>query len=285
MADAVTSGLREALDAALESSSSNNNNNISSHSPSPSAADTADTASVDDMGYEDHQPTTQQQQQRRRGSMSHMEEKERRASIKAIMTDDHLTPFEKRKSIQHLMDGRRNSISASSHCSSYHSVSGSEDDDNDHNNKNDHHNHHDNGDADDRSNEDFEASLARSDRKFAICNDQTRRAEHERPPCPHYDRKCTIIAPCCGAAFGCRICHDDCPVLPPILVKRTPARRSNSMPNMMHNDNNPQYDTEDETHHAIDRFAIREVICRQCYTRQSSKTYVENRDGVRLFSR
>jgi hypothetical protein len=29
---------------------------------------------------------------------------------------------------------------------------------------------------------------------------------------------------------------------------------------------------EEETHHEIDRFAIREVICRKCFTRQSSKT-------------
>jgi hypothetical protein len=28
----------------------------------------------------------------------------------------------------------------------------------------------------------------------------------------------------------------------------------------------------EETHHEIDRFAIAEIICRLCYTRQSSKT-------------
>ncbi|CAB9496747.1 repeat-containing protein [Seminavis robusta] len=39
--------------------------------------------------------------------------------------------------------------------------------------------------------------------------------EQSRPPCTHYERNCTMIAPCCGAAFGCRICHDECPNLPP----------------------------------------------------------------------
>eukprot|EP00581_Thalassiosira_minuscula_P008065 CAMPEP_0183703834 /NCGR_PEP_ID=MMETSP0737-20130205/1414_1 /TAXON_ID=385413 /ORGANISM="Thalassiosira miniscula, Strain CCMP1093" /LENGTH=679 /DNA_ID=CAMNT_0025930631 /DNA_START=88 /DNA_END=2123 /DNA_ORIENTATION=- len=42
-----------------------------------------------------------------------------------------------------------------------------------------------------------------------------RRAIETAPPCTHYDRNCHIVSPCCGATFGCRICHDDCPVLPP----------------------------------------------------------------------
>ncbi len=25
-------------------------------------------------------------------------------------------------------------------------------------------------------------------------------------PCVHYNRKCNIIAPCCGEVFGCRVC-------------------------------------------------------------------------------
>ena len=243
MTSTVASGLREALDAALESNEAG--------SPSPSAADTVTSV---DMGYEEHEPT------RRRGSMTHDEEKQRRASIKAIMADGNLTPFEKRKSIQHLMDGRRGSMGASSHCSSRSSVKFDSDTD------------------DDRSvEEDGGTSLLRSERKFAICNDQTRLAEQQRPECPHYDRKCTLIAPCCGAAFGCRICHDDCPVLPPIINKRQPIKRSASMPGMFENDlAGSDYDNEDETHHNIDRFAVREIICRECYTRQSSKTYVSS---------
>ena len=34
--------------------------------------------------------------------------------------------------------------------------------------------------------------------------------ELQRPHCPHYERNCSIISPCCGQIFGCRICHDEC---------------------------------------------------------------------------
>ena len=226
MTSTITAELREALDASLDS-----NNDSGEETPV-------------DMGYETHEPT------RRRGSMTHEQEKERRASIKAIMADGSLTPFEKRKSIQHLMDGRRQSMSTSSVGSSVgerlvsdHETESSEDD----------------------------KSILFNDRCIVICNDQTRAAEQERPECPHYERKCTLIAPCCGAAFGCRICHDDCPMLPPIINKKHPIRRSASMPSIP---DNPitHYDDGDEQTHTIDRFAVREVICRECYTRQSSKT-------------
>lgn len=109
--------------------------------------------------------------------------------------------------------------------------------------------------------------------------------EKSRPPCAHYMRNCTIIAACCGLAFGCRICHDESPVLPPPLRRRKAGlvadqvvrqagshisnafKRRQSMPL-----ENEPYDDEEENHHLIDRFAIREVICRECFTRQSSKT-------------
>lgn len=38
---------------------------------------------------------------------------------------------------------------------------------------------------------------------------------HESPqvetkePCPHYDRKCMILAKCCNKWFDCRLCHDE----------------------------------------------------------------------------
>jgi hypothetical protein len=105
----------------------------------------------------------------------------------------------------------------------------------------------------------------------AVCNEQSKRMELSRPECGHYERNCTMIAPCCGAAFGCRICHDDCPILPPKITIQQARRRyprSSSLPSSFTNMNqNP-----DDTHHAIDRFAVREIICRMCYTRQSSKT-------------
>jgi hypothetical protein len=126
-----------------------------------------------------------------------------------------------------------------------------------------------------------------------------RRMEKSRPPCQHYERNCTIIAFCCGMAFGCRICHDECPVLPMPIKRDPPAAattaataqavtttnttgNSDSTNNNNNNqDRHPKKEKrrslplgweEEETHHAIDRFAIAEVICRLCYTRQSSKT-------------
>lgn len=109
----------------------------------------------------------------------------------------------------------------------------------------------------------------------------SRLMEQSRPHCEHYDRNCTVVAPCCGLAFGCRICHDECPNLPKPLYRRHKENemlverledmkmqrqfeRRRSMP--------LDLEEEEETHHNIDRFAIREVICRSCYTRQSSKT-------------
>lgn len=155
----------------------------------------------------------------------------------------------------------------------------------------------------------------------------SRRMEKSRPPCPHYERNCTIISPCCGLAFGCRICHDDCPVLPMPFAKRplppppppplpalvvTPddggiaqqgspswtvsgasmeaTQGGATMPKerilnweaverAKHKQEKRRsmplsYDdfAGDEPHHEINRFAIAEIICRLCYTRQSSKT-------------
>src|SRR3569623_3776399 len=92
-------------------------------------------------------------------------------------------------------------------------------------------------------------------RGFSLCNEQTRRAEQSRPPCPHYERKCTIIAACCGAAFGCRICHDDCPVLPPKINNGGRRyHRSASLPSSFTSMGASGGDDED-THHQIDRFA------------------------------
>lgn len=147
-------------------------------------------------------------------------------------------------------------------------------------------------------------AVAAQDQAFyqQSATEHSKRAELSRPACEHYNRNCTIVSPCCGAAFGCRICHDDCPVLPPVIqqCERVPEEpmgmssglgvmdhegamagggdgngggaggagrypRSASMPVSLASFQEPQ-------HHTIDRHAIREVICRRCYTRQSSKT-------------
>jgi hypothetical protein len=77
-------------------------------------------------------------------------------------------------------------------------------------------------------------------------------------------------APCCGAAFGCRICHDDSPILPPLLMMKQVCRypRSSSLPGSF----TTMAQTPEDTHHNIDRFAVKEVICRECCTKQSANT-------------
>jgi hypothetical protein len=223
----------------------------------------SEMAEIVDMGYEDAAPM------KRRGSMTHQQEKERRASIKAIMSDTTITPMAKRLSIQHIMDGRRNSINASAH-SGRNSVCGSAASST----------CEETPECLDADNTPYgygdEEPMIQSGRvgqagdPYAFSNEQTRRTEQGRPPCSHYERNCTIIAPCCGAAFGCRICHDDCPALPPKIIRK--YHRSASLPSSFTSMGTPQ---PEDNHHEIDRFAITEVICRECFTRQSSKTYVK----------
>ena len=52
----------------------------------------------------------------------------------------------------------------------------------------------------------------------------------------HYQRKCNVVAPCCGVPFGCRVCHDE------MSAACGP----------------------------MDRFAIKEIVCKDCNTRQSA---------------
>jgi CHY zinc finger len=199
----------------------------------------------------------------RSGSMSQDEERQRRASIKAILADERLPMQERRRSIQNLMDGRRSSIGTASVASTASTTYGDDDP----------YGYGDpeayQGGSQDQS-RDYRGGM-RLDSSFVcepVSNEMTMRAEQTRPPCTHYDRRCTMVAPCCGAAFGCRICHDDSPILPPLLIqKRAMGRyaRSSSMP--MNTSMSPE-----DTHHNIDRFAVKEVICRECYTKQSSKT-------------
>lgn len=111
--------------------------------------------------------------------------------------------------------------------------------------------------------------------------DMARRMEQARPKCNHYARNCTIISPCCGAAFGCRICHDECPVLPPPKYgvqsqqqNVQPTQSTQSSQRYPRSSSLPAswIDMPEPEQHTIDRFAIKEIICRQCFTRQSSKT-------------
>ena len=248
----------------------------------------------------DEMETATHQSYQRRGSMSNEEERERRASIKAILADTSIPEVERRRSIQQLMDGRRTSLG--SRCSTPPSTdvdSGTEDMTSDEyghpppplhassymmtNNNN---NNNSTTAAAPYATTNMlnsptatagpggltpEAMAMLSGEIHPYANEQTKRAELTRPCCDHYDRKCTMIAPCCGAAFGCRICHDDCPVLPPKIEVQQARRRyprSSSLPSSF----TSMDATPEDTHHTIDRFAVREVICRECFTRQSSKT-------------
>jgi len=211
--------------------------------------------------------------------MSLEEEKERRASIKAILADTTITPQERRRSIQSLMDGRRSSIgtATSSIIDGRRSSTGTAT-----SISSEPSNNTDLYGYGDGSPDGYEKTSSLNDLldngEKAVCipvsNGKTKRAELTRPPCNHYVRNCTMIAPCCGAAFGCRICHDDCPILPPLLIAKRASRmqpRSSSMPlGFMDDEDHAQHDT----HHTIDRFQVKEIICRVCYTKQSSKTYV-----------
>lgn len=113
-----------------------------------------------------------------------------------------------------------------------------------------------------------------------------RTMEKSRPTCTHYHRNCSIVSPCCGLVFGCRICHDDYPDLPPPLSKQQSGRDNLSTPVAavasapmktptvsQHSSSLPMnFDEDEESHHEINRFLIKEVICRECFTLQSSKT-------------
>jgi len=186
----------------------------------------------------------QYQPKTKRISMPMMTDQERRASIKSIMADKTISPLEKRRSIQGLMDGRRSSAGYGA-----------------------------------------TKSVQPPPNTFLQSNESNnnnmdvKRMELCRPVCNHYERNCSIISPCCGAVYGCRLCHDESPVLPPpkygVHKSNTNnngrpdgkiVHRCSSLPSSFTGTPEPE-----ETHHTIDRFAIREIICRKCHTRQSSK--------------
>lgn len=319
-------------------------------------------------------------------------QQERRNSIREIMADESLTPLEKRRNIQFLMDGRRRSSAShvstgsvgSSNSPGVMATSAMEAAENHQSDNEDNYSHHSSGNqyayninyADASMNgtsntmdseyygygdyssqqqtqqhsQDQSASVVVNEELLqaldaggaagrkqrsssmplwsedttraaaplvaassnAIWDDPvniSRRMEKSRPPCSHYERNCTIVSPCCGLAFGCRICHDECPVLPMPFAQRPPpppqrteaiVSDSSGSTDTASQDRPPKpqerilnweaverakhrhekrrsmplnYDEYAiETHHEIDRFAITEIICRLCYTRQSSKT-------------
>jgi hypothetical protein len=94
-----------------------------------------------------------------------------------------------------------------------------------------------------------DASLSAEDKRLAIQNIMSGgRIEVAAPPtpvipdqdsstCAHYERNCSVVSPCCGRVFGCRVCHDE---------------------------------ISPSSHPPMDRFMIREVVCNKCNTRQAA---------------
>ena len=223
------------------------------------------------MGTDVTQTLNQQdghQNGNRKRIMSQDEEKQRRASIRAILADDSITPAERRRSIQSLMDGRRSSVGTSTSISTNTEPSNAD--------------IYGYGDTSLDEHADVASNVLLEDLNdsqticIPISNENTKRAETTRPPCNHYVRNCTLIAPCCGAAFGCRICHDDSPILPPTLIVRKALNRVTRSSSMPGGWTSMEKSTPQDTHHTIDRFKVSEIICRVCYTKQSSKTYVSH---------
>ena len=139
--------------------------------------------------------------------------------------------------------------------------------------------------------------------------------EEQRPKCTHYNRNCSMISPCCGVVFGCRLCHDECEKQGiPFMKLNQPKHHlqdeekqeidnkarenedqsgkynvediqlSSSFSQMQQKQEMPSRplksmrsissfsESGDDVHHDIDRYTVEEVICRKCFTRQSSKT-------------
>lgn len=263
------------------------------------------------MAHHHHHHRRVSEQQRRQSGMSIEEERERRASIKDIMQDPDLTPLERRQSIQSLMDGRRRSsrpfgggaagmsmaAAAAAAAADFEDSSDDEDDmqddtphvrDTRHSDSTVSSSSTPTGEVPSQffmppppgqmarsasisafpatTNGQGTTALQQQDMRHecttntTTANASSKILEEARPPCSHYERRCSLVAPCCGLAFGCRICHDECPVLP---TPMEPGKRRKSLPLTLE---------PDLEHHCIDRFAITQVICRECFTKQDSKT-------------
>eukprot|EP00573_Skeletonema_grethae_P005070 CAMPEP_0201694412 /NCGR_PEP_ID=MMETSP0578-20130828/6703_1 /ASSEMBLY_ACC=CAM_ASM_000663 /TAXON_ID=267565 /ORGANISM="Skeletonema grethea, Strain CCMP 1804" /LENGTH=185 /DNA_ID=CAMNT_0048180099 /DNA_START=112 /DNA_END=666 /DNA_ORIENTATION=- len=137
---------------------------------------------------------------------------EKRRAIQSIMRDTTLTDLERRLRIQTLMDGSSNSNANASSIARpggmVSSLLGS-------------------ATGDSSSDAPMGNVASSSERRDVVA-------------CVHYERKCNVIAPCCGAEFGCRVCHDD--------------------------------DAGSSACGPMDRFAVKEIVCKECNTRQPSAT-------------
>ena len=83
------------------------------------------------------------------------------------------------------------------------------------------------------------------------CSTQNASAVPERG-CRHYSRGCLLIAPCCGKRYWCRHCHNE--------EQDQPAKGKQA--------------------HALDRFAVRQVVCVRCNKTQPVQQACDNCGNV-----
>ena len=143
-------------------------------------------------------------------SRAQVDAAEKRRKIKAIMSNKSLTDLERRLQVQQLMDGSKPSV-----CAPAPPARGS-----------------------------LLSSLSSSllsgigDNNASASNAGAKPDDLEVMACVHYERKCNVVAPCCGKVFGCRVCHDE----------------------MCEDGCGP-----------MDRFNIKVIVCKECGERQDSK--------------
>jgi len=207
-------------------------------------------------------------------SMSEKEQKEKRASIRAVLADLGLSQLEKSRKVQELMDGRRRSsiVSDVSNDTKKRSIILCDNDDRI------------------RRRCSIESDIS-IDPDFMDQYDITKEnnytgnviktmpLQNHIPKCMHYKRNCNIVAPCCGTIFGCRICHDECDeLLPPMMQSKEPMNpccaNKRCLPDICQKKNSFSNESLSSacTHHNIDRYAIKEITCKICSTRQPSNT-------------
>jgi len=239
-------------------------------------------------------------------------EKKRRASIQMILKDPNLTNEQRNQTIQILMDGRRRSgfgltfeEAAQNVRAEFLELDDLSDDPTDKIMKSDDSKKCNVGDSSNRDSTTSADSVFKPDQYDLNIFNKTaligydlkgeksgcpKAMEENRPSCSHYNRKCTIISPCCGMAFGCRICHDECeqqeiPFMNALKSNKFERERQifrEFVPEHKRNNSSRRVarrisltsvsEMTDDIHHDIDRLAIEEIICRLCFTRQSSKT-------------
>ncbi len=247
-------------------------------------------------------------QERDHDSGEEAESKERRESIKRIMKDPNLTSEQRRFSLQLLMDGRRRSSFGQTFAEAARNVAAEFAEDEDTNGSSNSNNAtlSTSGDSEYGSS-DVLAENPSTMVAYTLSgepNGDPRQLEQNRPSCTHYRRNCSIISPCCGMVFSCRLCHNECQTLGIPFMNRL-RQNNNSQVNkkqscmangcvatvpstsiseemnekcqlrsISNRSNRSLHESSGDTQHEIDRFSISEVICRVCYTRQSSKAYV-----------